>query len=77
MQALIVQSEQDITRNQQPGNRPHLGSQRDVCLVDRGGKRADIRVGIADEIRKGRVLDTRLIQQRGSDEISGETDPPA
>ena len=77
MQPCIVQTKQDIARNEQPGNRPHLGSQRDVCLVDGGGKRADIRVGIADEIRKGRVLDTGLIQQRGSDEITGETDPPA
>ena len=58
MQALIVQSEQDIARNQQPGNRSHLGSQRDVCLVDGGGKRVDVRVGVALEIGEGRVFDT-------------------
>ena len=58
MQALIVQSEQDIARNQQPGNRPHLRSKRDVCLVDGGAKRVDVRVSVAHEIREGRVFYT-------------------
>ena len=58
MQPRVVQTEQHIPRDEQPGNRPHLGSQRDVCLVDGGGKRVDVRVGVALEIGEGRVFDT-------------------
>ena len=58
MQARVVQAEQDIPRDEQPGNRSHLGSQRDVCLVDGGGERIDVGVGVVLEICEGRVFYT-------------------
>ena len=54
MQPGIVQTKQHISRDEQPGDRSYLGSQRDVRLVDGGGKRADVGVGLVVEIGIGR-----------------------